>query len=397
MRIGLVCPYDIIGHAGGVQQIVLHQAEGLRRLGHTVKIITPRPANYDVSPPENCIFLGNSRKLKAGLATSGDIGFEIDGSEIDAVLSSEKFDVINFHEPWLPVLARQIIMRSDAAHVGTFHANLSDSVAGKSLVNMFTPYGRGILEKVDLLTAVSPAAASILTTRGPDNDLVKSIKYIPNGIDLKKYLTPSASSVKNPKHKSILFVGRLEGRKGIKYLLKAFASLCERRDDVQLLIAGSGPDENKLRDYIKEMDIPRVTFLGYISDEDKIHLLHRSDVFCSPATRGESFGIVLLEAMAASCPIVAGDNTGYQSVMIDTGAISLVNPKDTIDFSRRLEIMLFDEEVRKLWLKWATKYVKKFDYKNVVAQYEQAYKEAIAIHGKKPKAKRRFSLRRQLR
>jgi len=102
---------------------------------------------------------------------------------------------------------------------------------------------------------------------------------------------------------------------------------------------------------------------------------------------------VLLEAMAAGCPIVAGDNIGYLSVMKGTGAVSLVNPKDTVDFSRRLEIMAFNEDIRAVWLKWAKQYVKQFDYTKVVTQYEEAYKEAIKLHAKRPKCKSRFSLR----
>jgi phosphatidylinositol alpha-mannosyltransferase len=383
MKIGLVCPYDMIGHSGGVQQIVMHQAEGLRARGHQVKIITPQPLRTKYESPEDYIFLGSSRKLRVGLATAGDVGFEIDGSEVEDVLKREKFDIINFHEPWMPILARQIIMRSEAAHVGTFHANLSDSVAGKSLVNMLAPYGRGILEKVDLLTAVSPAAASILTARGAKSELVKNIRYIPNGIDLIRYLTPPANAPKNPKMKTILYVGRLEGRKGVKYLLKAYAELALRRHDVQLFIAGKGPEEKKLRDYVRDNHIPRVTFIGYISDEDKIYHLHRADVFCAPAHRGESFGIVLLEAMAAGVPIVAGDNAGYASVMKDIGEMSLVNPLDTIDFSRRLELFLYEEKLRQLWLGWAKKYVKNFDWTPIIKQYEDAYKDAIKLHEKK--------------
>lgn len=377
MKIALVCPYDMIGHSGGVQQIVMHQAKGLRARGHSVKIITPRPNKFKGDAPEHYIFLGNSRKIKAGLATAGDISVEIDGTEIDDVLNREEFDVINFHEPWIPVLARQIAMRSSAALVGTFHANLSDSLAGKSLANMFSAYGRGIYEKMHLLTAVSESAAGILLSKLPDEDLVKDIRYIPNGIDLMKYSTPPPNAVRNPKIKTILFIGRLEGRKGLKYLLRAYAELVRHRDDVQLYIAGKGQDEKKLRDYVRDNDIPRVTFIGYISDEDKIYHLHKADVFCSPAHRGESFGIVLLEAMAAGCPTVAGDNSGYSSVMKELGAISLVNPLDIVDFARRLDIFLYEEDLRKLWLKWANKYVKQFDWKPIIDQYEDAYKEAL--------------------
>jgi glycosyltransferase involved in cell wall biosynthesis len=97
--------------------------------------------------------------------------------------------------------------------------------------------------------------------------------------------------------------------------------------------------------------------------------------------------------MAAGCPVVAGDNIGYQSVMKDTGAISLVNPKDTVDFARHLEIMLFNNDVRNLWLKWANEYVKQYDYKHVVEKYEEAYRKAIKLHEKRPKTKSRFSFR----
>jgi phosphatidyl-myo-inositol alpha-mannosyltransferase len=396
MKIALVCPYNMFERPGGVGEVVMNLREGLAKKGHIVKIITPRPSGYDGPVPKNYILLGTTARLSkfnAGLATGGTWTFNIDNEDVREVLDREKFDVINFHEPWAPILARQMLQLSDCAHVGTFHANLVDSVAAKSLVNLFVPYGRGIGEKLDLITAVSPAPAKVFLDKDPAHRLAMGIKYIPNGIDIKTYQARPSLAVKHPKMKSILFIGRLEGRKGVKYLLRAFKELTERRDDVQLLIAGSGPDENKLRDFIEEQSIPRVTFLGFISDADKIHHLHRADLFCSPATRGESFGIVLLEAMAANCPVVAGDNLGYQSVMKDTGAISLVNPRDTVDFARRLEILLFNEDLRKLWLNWSKNYIQQFDYPKVVDLYENAYKEAIKIHEKQPAAKSRFSIR----
>lgn len=396
MKIALVCPYNMFGHHGGVGEVVINLRAGLIKKGHSVKIITPRPSGYEGSVPRDYILLGTTArmsKFNAGLATGGTWTFNIDNDEVREVLDREKFDIINFHEPWAPILARQMLPLSDAVHVGTFHANLVDSVAAKSLVNLFVPYGRGIGEKLDLITAVSPAPAKVFLDKDPDHRLARTIRYIPNGIDIKTYQTRPSLAVKHPKMKTILYIGRLEGRKGIKYLLRAFKELSERRSDVQLLIAGSGPDENKLRDYTEELGIPRVTFLGFISDKDKIHHLHRADVFCSPATRGESFGIVLLEAMAANCPVVAGDNLGYQSVMKETGAISLINPRDTVDFARRLEILLFNEALRKLWLDWAKTYIRQFDYEKVVGLYEDAYKDAIKLHGKRPETKSRFSLR----
>jgi phosphatidylinositol alpha-mannosyltransferase len=122
--------------------------------------------------------------------------------------------------------------------------------------------------------------------------------------------------------------------------------------------------------------------LGFISVDEKIHQLHRADVFCSPARYGESFGIVLLEAMAAGTPTIAGDNTGYVSTMKGTGAISLVNPQDTLDFARRLELIIFNDDIRKLWQKWAKEYVKQFDYNKIIDMYEQCYIHALKKHGK---------------
>jgi len=379
--------------AGGVGELVINLRKGLIERGHSVKIITPRPLSFEGDTPDGYILLGTSAKFNAGLATDGTWTFNIGADEIKDVLNREKFDVINFHEPWAPILARQMLQQSETVHVGTFHANLIDSAAAKSLVNLFMPYGKGIGEKLDLVTAVSPAPAQVLIDKDSGHRLVRDIRYIPNGINISTFESKPRLAIKHPKIKTILFIGRLEGRKGVKYLLRAYRELAARRKDVQLYIAGSGPDEEKLRMYVKENEISRVTFLGFITDQDKIHHLHRADVFSSPATRGESFGIVLLEAMAAGAPIVAGDNIGYLSVMKDTGSISLVNPKDTVDFSRRLEIMAFNEDIRSVWLKWSKEYVKQFDYPKIVAQYEAAYKEAIRLHAKRPKAKSRFSLR----
>lgn len=395
MKIALVCPYNMFDRIGGVAEVVIHLYEGLKKRGYDVRIITPRPATYTGGAPEGYILLGNTSgtRFSAGLGTHGTWTFDIDSDEVKRVLEEEKFDVINFHEPWAPILARQMMQHSTAAHVGTFHANFVDSAAGKSLVNLFVPYAKPVTEKLDIITAVSPAPAAVLLDKASGHRLVTNIKYIPNGIDLKRYSTKPSRAVKNPAMKTILYVGRLEARKGVKYLLTAYKDLVERHDDVQLMIAGQGDDEQKLRDFVTEQDIPRVTFLGFISDEDKIYHLHRADAFCSPAVRGESFGVVLLEAMAAGTPTVAGDNIGYVSVMKDTGAISLVNPKDIVDFSRRLEIMLFNEDIRRVWRDWAKHYIRQFNYPKIVDQYEEAYKEAVALHEKRPKAKSRFSLR----
>ena len=125
------------------------------------------------------------------------------------------------------------------------------------------------------------------------------------------------------------------------------------------------------------MGLQHVEFLGYIDEDTKKRLLHTADVFCSPALFGESFGIVLLEAMASGLVTVAGDNPGYESVMQGLGKLSLINPKDTSVFAHRLQLLLFDEDLRSLWRKWAKDYVRQFDYPKIVDKYEATYKAAL--------------------
>ena len=376
MRIGITCPYNIF-KGSGVGEVVYALQDGLTKRGHYVKILTPKPRDFDGEIPDSVIALGVSVKTKAFSGTAWQWAISADNSEIDEVLEREKFDILHFHEPWIPFWGQQLVQRSSAVNVATLHALSFDNMTSKSVKNVVTPYTKPMIKHFDEFTAVSEAATGYFKTLSD-----RPVKIIPNGIDLKKYSSRPSSAVRHPKMKTIFYVGRLEDRKGVKYLIRAFAELASRNKDVQLLIAGSGPDENKLREYVTELKIPRITFLGFINDEEKIHQMHRADVFCSPARYGESFGIVLLEAMAAGTPIIAGDNAGYVTTLKKTGSLSLVNPQDTIDFARRLELMLYDEEIRKVWRKWAKEYVKQFDYKHVVTLYEDFYKDSLKKHAK---------------
>jgi len=363
---------------GGVQECVLALQDELSERGHYVKILTPQPRDYDGHIPESIITVGGSINTKAFTGSAWQWSVSVDTAVIDEVLEREKFDVMHFHEPWVPVWSRQIVQRSEAANVATMHGRFMDTMTAKTITTVVTPYTKPMIKYFDVFTGVSEPATEYFRTLSH-----RSVTIVPNGINIAKYNSRPSSAVRHPRKKTILFIGRLENRKGLKYLLRAYSELANRRSDVQLLIAGSGPDDKKLRTYVYENNIPRVTFLGFISEKDKIHHLHRSDVFCSPAHYGESFGIVLLEAMAASLPIVAGDNLGYQSVMRNTGALSLVNPKDTIDFARRLELFLFDLGLRQTWLKWSYPYVKQFDYQQIVDQYEDVYKQALKRYGER--------------
>lgn len=372
MKIGLVCPYNM-AKGGGVQEVVRAMQDGLQAKGHEVVIITPQPRDAYVEEGRKVIFVGSAADFKTPLNTTTQFSASMLTDEIDSMLEHEKFDVLHFHEPWVPVLSRQILSRSDTVNVATFHAKLPETVVSRTMAKVITPYTKPLLRHIDSFTAVSEAAAEYLLTLAD-----VPVEIIPNGINLKHFRKPADTPKPSKKApKTILYVGRLEHRKGVNHLLDAFAELQTREPDVRLVIAGDGVDREKLELQADELGLNYVEFLGYVDEDTKRRLLHTADLFCSPALFGESFGVVLLEAMASGLVTVAGDNPGYESVMQGLGKLSLINPKDTSVFAHRLQLLLFDEDLRTLWQKWAKEYVRQFDYPKVVDKYEATYIAAL--------------------
>jgi phosphatidylinositol alpha-mannosyltransferase len=367
MKIGLVLPYNIT-KGGGVKEHVLAQGAELIKRGHEVVIVTPQPREPYTDEGRRVIFLGTATDLKA-MNTVAQVSASVLTDEIDAVLEREQFDILHFHEPWVPVLSRQILSRSNTINVATFHAKLPETIMGRTMATVITPYTKPLLRHIDAFTAVSEPASEYLLSLAD-----VPVTIIPNGIDLKHFRDIEGVKRDPKAPKTVLYVGRLETRKGVKYLLQAFALLQQREPDVRLLIAGDGPDREKLEQEAEELGLRHVEFLGYIDEVTKKRLLHTSDLFCSPAISGESFGIVLLEAMACGLVTVAGDNPGYESVMQGLGKLSVINPHDSALFAHRLQLMLLDEDLRAIWKKWAKDYVRQFDYPKVVDQYERVYR-----------------------
>jgi phosphatidylinositol alpha-mannosyltransferase len=372
MKIGLVCPYNI-ARGGGVQEIVRDLRRELIRRGHEAVILTPQPREYGDTDMEGIVFVGNAADFRSPLHTTTQISISADNDRIDEILNREQFDIIHFHEPWVPMLSRQIMSRSSAVHVATFHAKIPETLMSRTVVKVVTPYTKSVMKYLDELTAVSEAAAEWVQSTTEEE-----VKIIPNGIDLERF-SNLPKPIKLPT-KSILYIGRLERRKGVKYLLEAFALLQQTVPDAHLIIAGDGPDRPKLEQTCEELGLKSVEFKGYVTDKQKMQLLASADLFCSPAIYGESFGLVLLEAMAAGLVTVAGNNSGYSAVLQEMGALSLVDPHNLSDFARRLEVMLSEEDLRKVWRKWAKSYVKKFSYDKVVDLYIDLYKQAIKKH-----------------
>ena len=375
MKIGLVCPYSVNKH-GGVLEVVLALKSGLEERGHDVKIITPKPRGSELNDTTDTIFIGTSTDFRSVAHTTSQVSSTVDSDHIDEILANEKFDILHFHEPWIPLLSRQLLQRSTSVNIATFHSKVPETLMTRTIIKVVTPYLKSVMKYLHELTAVSDSGAEYAAGL---TDL--PITIIPNGIDLAKY-QHSVKPKRKTEPKTILYIGRLERRKGVQYLLKAYSILAHQYDsDVKLIIVGDGPERDKLELMTEDLHLPNVNFLGYISEDLKLQLLAEADLFCSPAVFGESFGIVLLEAMATGTICVAGNNSGYSDVMQDLGAISLVNPHDTDEFARRLHILLNETELRTLWQKWAKDYVKQFSYPYVVDRYEELYKEALKQHG----------------
>jgi phosphatidyl-myo-inositol alpha-mannosyltransferase len=365
LKIGLVCPYDFFRH-GAVQKLVQLLDKELTERGHDVRIITPRPRNYKGDPPPRTIFVGQSAKWNTPINTTLEVGISFETDGLEDMLNDEHFDIIHVHEPEVPVLGAQIAARANCPIVATFHATFPETPVGRTIELFRIPFARSIFKNIAAMTAVSDTAARFVREWSD-----RPITLVPNYVDLA-YYGKKPRNVKRDDH-TILYIGRLEKRKGVKHLLQAFAELAERDDKVKLVIAGDGSERFRLESWVEDHAVPRVAFLGAVDEDTKLRLLHESALFCSPAVFGESFGVVLLEAMAAGTPIVAGDNPGYACVMKERGLLSLVNPHDTHDFARRLELLLYDAQLRELWLNWAAEYVKRFDSKPVIDQYEAVY------------------------
>ena len=372
MKIGLVCPYSLT-KGGGVQEVVKALQLEYDRRGHETVIIAPQ-SKEPYHGSHRVIFLGSAVDLTVN-ATTGALSASVLTDEIDAMLEYENFDVINFHEPWIPVLSRQILSRSRAINVATFHAKLPETLASRAFAKVIIPYTKPLLRHIDGFSAVSDAAAEYVRSLTDE-----AVCIVPNGIHSTHFRKPPRLPEPALGGKTILYIGRLEKRKGVKYLLYAFRELQQRHPDARLIIAGDGVDSDKLHELRDELGVRHVEFLGYIDDAEKRRLLHSANLFCSPALFGESFGIVLLEAIASGLVTVAGNNPGYESVMTGLGQLSLVNPRDSREFAQRMELLLTDQGIRELWKKWAKKHIRQYEYSKIATQYLEVYERARLAH-----------------
>lgn len=288
------------------------------------------------------------------------------------VLDEHKIDVIHVTMPYSPLMAQRVIRlanRRNIPVIATFHILPSGMVSriGTRLLGLIQHYS---LKTLSHVTAVSAGAADFLKS-----SFGLESKVIPNMIEISKFKANSTANVPN----RIVFLGRLVPRKGCKELIKAFSLVRDNLPDSELIIASDGPQRQALERLVYNLNLgDKVKFLGFIDESKKASLLSSASVACFPSLYGESFGVVLVEAMAAGSGLVlGGDNPGYRSVLGAKPAL-LVDPRNPNEFAKRLVRFLSDEILVSSLHNWQTKEVSKYDVDKVAPQVLETYYRAVA-------------------
>lgn len=321
MKIALVSPYDY-PYPGGVTDHVRHLYREFTALGHEVRIMAPS-SNRNLERETTDVYrIGNVRRVPAnGSIARITLSFRL-AHRVREVLQAEQFDIVHAHEPLMPSLPPTVLRYSPALNIATFHAYRG------SYYGYF--YGRPILRRVfanlDGRIAVSRAAKRFVRQY-----FMAPYRVIPNGVEVERYDPERVEPLPefNDGRPNVLFVGRPEKRKGVGYLLRAYPHVKHAFPDARFIIVGAGDwADSPYRHYIERHDLRDIVVVGEVSEQEKPRYHRSSHVFCSPAVQGESFGIVLLEAMAAGLPIVASDIEGYRDVVTNGQEGVLVPPRN---------------------------------------------------------------------
>lgn len=341
MKIALVSPYDF-AYPGGVQSGHISFLERyLTRMGHEVKIIAPASKPID-SLGDRFIKIGKPRPIPAsGSIIRISLSIKL-ASTIKEVLEKEKFDIVHLHEPFMPMLCSAILRFSNAVNIGTFHA-----ADGKPGYKWGRPISTWMLRrrqrKLSGKIAVSKLARDYASKYIPGR-----YEIIPNGVDTERF-HPGVTPIEEfcDGKLNILFLGRLEHRKGLKYLLRAYVQIKREIPNSRLIVVGRGTRLRKgYERFVEDNHLEDVVFTGYISEEDKPRYFKTADVYCAPSTGHESQGIVLLEAMAVGTPIVASNIAGYAGVITHGEEGLLVPPKDSAELAKAIILLLKDKSLR---------------------------------------------------
>ncbi len=362
-RVALICPYSL-SRPGGVQTQTLGLARALARAGLEVTVFAPTDGPPLASGEVRVVSLGRSLPVPANLSVA-PLGLLPRAWRVPG----GGFDLLHLQEPFVPGACLGTLVRARVPVVGTFHA----SAPASSLYRVARPLLLPLWEKMAARTAVSRPARELVTIYFPGD-----VRIVPNAVDvaslsrLRREAALARARMRREGRGTLLFVGRLEPRKGADVALRAFLLLEREFPGLGLAVVGSGPMLRGLRVLAKKAG-DRVAFLGRLGGEEYLRVLGKSLALLAPARGRESFGVVLLEAMAAGVPVVASDIPGYREAA--GGAALLVPPGDPLALASGLASVIEGEGLEELAEKGKAR-AEQFDWEVVAPMYLEVYAEA---------------------
>lgn len=374
MKIGLVLPYSLT-YYGGVQNHVLGLYQELKKRQHTVKIFIPRVDVKEYYKNRDIVLIGGAINIPTETTFTLSFGLGLEGYSLEDYFKRQKFDILHFHNPTAPFLSWQILNASKTVNIATFHADLVDSKFYDGYSSVIKYFYDLLLPKIDGFIAVSKSAEDSLLSVYPK---AKNM-IIPNGIDIDRFADGKIIEKYKDGKFNLLYVGRFDERKGIFYLLEAFKKLKKRfAKKIRLILVGNGPQKWEIIKRIKKLKIKNnVCLVGEVKDCQLPNYYKTADLLVAPATSGESFGLVLLEAMAAGVPIVAAANRGYKEVLKEIRNCSLVSPRDSEALAQKIEKLIKNKEIRERLIDWGLNQVKKYSWKEIAQKVLDFYDKIL--------------------
>ena len=366
IRIGMVCPYGW-DTPGGVQTHMKDLAEYLISEGHYVSVLAP-VSDDSIRVEDYVVNAGKPISIPVNGSVARVLFGPLASSRAKQWIAAGDFDLLHLHEPAIPSLSLLACSAAEGPIVGTFHV----STPKKKAIYAIGPILEPIVEKLTARIAVSELARSTLKAHFDTNAVV-----IPNGIDGQKY----ANAKVNPEYSgpnSIGFMGRFEEpRKGLQVLIDSLAIVARFIPNVKYLIAGPGDSEEFLKQLNPQLQ-SRIEFLGRLSDQEKESFLKSVDVYVAPNTGGESFGIILTEALSAGTAVVASDIPAFKAVLENGEVGALFKNQDSADLAKVIVGLLRDDERRKKLANNGKLSAQKYDWQVIAEQIESVYEMAIA-------------------
>ncbi len=366
MRIAMVSPYDWCVE-GGVKSHIKHLAEYFRAWGHEVTVFAPASAPEKVR--DQVVVMGKPWSMRVS-GSVARITFAWKSPEVKRVFQEYQFDIVHLHEPLMPLLPYHFLRYSKAANVGTFHAAKE---GGNRFYGYTTPLTRRWFRKLDGKIAVSPAAVSLVSRY-----FAGYFNIIPNGIDYEHFAAPCEpmEEFMDGKH-NILFVGRPEKRKGLKYLLRAYLRIREQIPNTRLIVVGAGDFSRYQRLFASFED---VVFRPNVPYADLPRYYRTATVFCCPNTGNESQGYVLLEALAAGAAVVASNIEGFAGVMTHEEEGLLVKPRDAVSIAAAISQLIKNPKLRKQLSTKGTALAQHYSWDNVAHRVLSYYERLLYEH-----------------